>query len=224
MKTMKWRNLLKTEVVFLKQEIELKLAIEPQAIEKLINSSFFRQLQGRQQQKQLENTYYDTADWSLQHEKIALRIRKDGEAFIQTLKTKGKSDRGLHKRLEWEWPLAEHRLDTELIPIDHWPMHIQFSCLLPMFKTNFERRIWVFKHSDNQGNTAEIEMALDRGFISAEQTTKTIEICELELELISGDAELLQQVANLLTAECPSLTPCDVSKAARGFALLQSTD
>jgi len=206
----------------LKEEIEIKLLIQPQAIEKLINSSFIMLLNAKKETKQLENTYFDTDNWSLQGEKIALRIRKDGDDYIQTLKTKGKCDKGLHKRLEWEWPLAANNLNTALIPLEHWPLAIAYEHLKPIFKTNFQRSIWLFEHQDSQGNSARIEMALDQGIVSSDFSANTEAICELELELVSGNVNVLHEVANLLKKECPNLTPSDVSKAARGFALLKN--
>jgi len=206
----------------LKEEIELKLLIQPQLIEKLINSSFFRRLKAKKENKQLENTYFDTDNWLLQCEKIALRIRKDGNAYIQTLKTKGKCENGLHKRLEWEWPLASNNLNTALIPAEHWPLAIEYKNLKPIFNTNFQRKIWLFEHQDKQGNIAKIEMALDQGVISTDFSANTEVICELELELISGNVNALNEVAYLLKKECPSLAPSDASKAARGFALIKN--
>ena len=206
----------------MKEEIEIKLLIQPQAIEKLINSSFIRQLEAEKEYKKLENTYFDTDNWSLQTEKIALRIRKDGNDYIQTLKTKGKSEKGLHKRLEWEWPLDSNKLNTQLIPLEHWPVEVEYKNLKPIFNTNFERNIWLFEHQDSQGNVAKIEMALDQGVISSDASVNTEAICELELELISGHVNALNEVANLLKNECPNLTPSDASKAARGFALIKN--
>jgi len=206
----------------LKEEIELKLLIQPQLIEKLINSSFFRRLKAKKENKQLENTYFDTDNWLLQCEKIALRIRKDGNAYIQTLKTKGKCEKGLHKRLEWEWPLDSNNLNTALIPAEHWPLAIEYKNLKPIFNTNFQRKIWLFEHQDKQGNIAKIEMALDQGVISSDFSANTEVICELELELISGNVNALNEIAYLLKKECPSLAPSDASKAARGFALIKN--
>ena len=56
--------------------------------------------------KELINIYFDTRDFKLNQERIALRIRNKGGQYIQTLKTKGVSVNGLRQRGEWEWPLA----------------------------------------------------------------------------------------------------------------------
>jgi len=205
----------------LKEEIEIKLLVQPQDIESLVNSAFIRQLKAKREIKQLENTYFDTDNWSLQCEKIALRIRKDGSDYIQTLKTKGKCEKGLHKRLEWEWPLAANDLNTALIPIEHWPSQIVYKHLKPIFNTNFQRSIWTFEHRASQGESAIIEMALDQGVISSDLIANTEAICELELELVSGNVNVLLEVAKLLKKECPNLKHSDVSKAARGFALIK---
>jgi len=129
----------------------------------------------------------------------------------------------LHKRLEWEWPLAENNLNTALIPIEHWPLAIAYKHLKPIFNTNFQRSIWLFEHQSSQGCIAKIEMALDQGVISSDLSADTQVICELELELISGNVNVLHEVANLLKIECPNLSPSDESKAARGFSLIKNS-
>ena len=52
---------------------------------------------------ELFNQYYDTAERDLAHARVALRLRRDGEQFIQTLKSRGQSVAGLSERNEWDW-------------------------------------------------------------------------------------------------------------------------
>ena len=211
----------------MKQEIEIKLGLDPKAVEKLLLSKFFVRLEEGntlnrvlREKKTLSNVYYDTSDWLLHARKIALRIRTDGALFFQTLKTKGVSDKGLHKRFEWEWPLKENQLDTQLLPLEHWPADIAFDRLKAQFCTQFTRNIWLFSYRDDQGVESQIEMALDRGDVSSVQSSQRVAICELELELISGSANALHEVAGTLIAQCPELSPCDISKAEKGYQLL----
>ena len=65
-----------------------------------------------------------------------------------------------------------------------------------------------------------VEVALDRGIIEVTRHGQTAHqpICELELELKSGDNAALTALAAELGAVIP-LEPSDDSKAARGYAL-----
>ena len=93
-------------------EIELKLKpgkASPAELEgelsKLLKIKSFTRLS-------LQNIYYDTPELRLHREHVALRIRKNGKRYIQTLKTRGTSKNGLHQRGEWEWELESNALDT----------------------------------------------------------------------------------------------------------------
>src|SRR5690606_27081715 len=64
---------------------------------------------------ELYNQYYDTASRDLAHARVALRLRRDGEQFIQTLKSRGQSVAGLSERNEWDWYLQRPELDPALL-------------------------------------------------------------------------------------------------------------
>ncbi len=49
-------------------------------------------------------------DFALANSQVALRIRRDGERLIQTLKSEGASVAGLSERNEFDWPLKSNRL------------------------------------------------------------------------------------------------------------------
>ncbi|MFT5709237.1 MAG: triphosphatase [Oceanospirillaceae bacterium] len=205
----------------MKQEIEVKLSIAPKKVEKLLNCNFIIQLASKFEKKQLGNTYYDTAQLELKKKKIALRVRNSDGQFIQTLKTQGQSNDGLHQRLEWEWDLPTQQLDCALLPEEHWPQQIDTHQLKAIFSTNFTRQLWYFEHTSVSGVSSSIEMALDQGLVEVLGIDNTIIISELELELVSGDASALQEVAQILMKECVDLQTSDISKAAKGYALLR---
>ncbi|MEH6442448.1 MAG: CYTH domain-containing protein [Oceanospirillaceae bacterium] len=204
----------------MKQEIEVKLSIDPNKVAKLLNCDFIIQLASKFEKKQLGNTYYDTVQLELKKKRIALRVRNSDGKFIQTLKTQGQSNDGLHQRLEWEWDLPTQQLDCTLLPTEHWPQQIDPHQLKAIFSTNFTRQLWYFEHTSVNGVSSNIEMALDQGLVETLGVDKTITISELELELVSGDASALQEVAQILMKECTDLQPSDVSKAAKGYTLL----
>ena len=73
------------------------------------------------QRHELFNQYYDTPERELAQAKVALRLRRDGEQFIQTLKSRGQSVAGLSERNEWDWYLDKAKLDVKKLADDCWP-------------------------------------------------------------------------------------------------------
>ena len=179
---------------------------------------------------QLLNRYFDTPQMDLSQAGAALRIRQQtrldthGNAaetrIIQTLKTRGSSAGGLHQRMEWDWPLTEVALDPCLIQeseaLQQLSTDIDFINIDALFTTNFKRKVWLYK----QGDTV-IEMVLDQGQVASAE--HSIDLLELELELLQGDAEVLFQLAQSLAQQCPMLMS-DISKAERGYCLLALSD
>src|SRR3990167_3239704 len=66
------------------------------------------------EQRELFNQYFDTPARDLARAKVALRIRRDGDAFIQTLKSRGQSVAGLSERNEFDWYLERPELEPGL--------------------------------------------------------------------------------------------------------------
>lgn len=210
------------------REIELKLTIDRADIDGLIRHPLIsRYLSGPITRKRLVNRYYDTPDNMLRHHHMALRVRWNGKAYIQTLKRKGHGRNGLTDREEWEWPLEGPGLNTALAPMDFWPTDIQsrLDTLIPLFETNFERTLWPLSIPAESfpgiRMPAKIEMALDQGEIRAVagKCDSKVEILEVELELLEGDSNILHLIREEL-AEDVRLTPGDMSKADRGYRLL----
>jgi inorganic triphosphatase YgiF len=81
--------------------------------------------------------------------------------------------------------------------------------------TRFERTSWLVRRRDG----AVVEVALDIGQIEAGDATSPI--CELELELKSGQPTALFEVARQI-AQSMAVLPASISKAERGFALAQN--
>ena len=70
---------------------------------------------------ELLNQYFDTPARDLAQAKVALRIRRDGDDIIQTLKTRGHSVAGLSERNEYDWPLSKAKLDAKKLSAECWP-------------------------------------------------------------------------------------------------------
>jgi len=167
---------------------------------------------------ELFNQYYDTPDRELAQARVALRLRRDGEQFIQTLKSRGQSVAGLSERNEWDWYLDKAKLDTKKLTDDCWPASlagIDKKTLKPIFSTDFVREKAEIAWGRGKARVV-IEAALDLGRVVAGKQAE--ELCELELELRQGEPEALLELAVELAADLP-LMPCDISKAERGYRL-----
>ncbi|WVM89720.1 CYTH domain-containing protein [Halopseudomonas pachastrellae] len=73
---------------------------------------------------------------------MALRLRRDGDTYIQTLKSRGQSVAGLSERNEWDWYLKTDALDPALLDDSCWPAslaELDKQQLQPLFTTDFER-------------------------------------------------------------------------------------
>lgn len=194
-------------------EIEMKLALGETGPERLLQHPFLRG--GVDAAQRLANVYFDTPRGELEAARMALRLRRHGDSWVQTLKTSGEGAGGYSRRREWEWPVAGEALDraglAALPPIAALDADL-LARLEPRFTTDFERRAWRLELAE-----ATIEVALDQGEIRA--ADRRVPIRELELELKDGDPQALWSLA-LAFAETLPLRPADASKAARGSALL----
>lgn len=202
------------------KEIEIKLYVNNQIMEALRNFPLFvKQAKHSWQQKELFNKYFDTESYTLTAAKVALRVRKDGEQFIQTLKAKGHSLGGLSERDELDWYINSSQLDLSVLDTQHWPKDLATldrAALIPIFSTDFTRD-YVLVEWQVTDHMAQIEVALDSGLVKA--GNKQEAISELELELRGGSADAMLDFAIVLAKQFP-LIPSDTSKAERGYRLV----
>lgn len=169
----------------------------------------------------LFNQYYDTPARDLAGAKVALRLRRDGEQFIQTLKSRGQSVAGLSERNEWDWYLDKPELDLGKLDDQCWPAslaELDKRTLMPLFTTDFVREKAEIAWGRGKAKVV-IEAALDLGKVIAGEGEE--EICELELELRQGEPAALLELACELAEGLP-LMPCDISKAERGYRLFDA--
>lgn len=197
-------------------EIELKFIATPQAAESL-GSRLAAWPHQYSAPLALTNTYFETPDNQLRRWDMGLRIRGIGEAYEMTLKVAGQTLGGLHQRPEYNVELTRPELDIARLPAEIWPEGCDLNALQqqlkPLFTTHFKRERWLVTF----GNS-EIEVALDRGEVSAGEFSEPLQ--EIELELKQGDlADVLALAAELGQAE--GLRLGSLSKAARGYWLAQ---
>lgn len=193
------------------EELEIKLSLTPGALSQARQWLLAQAGVRAGSEKTLVNCYYDTPNGELNRQKVALRVRKAGDRYIQTLKTQGAFVDGAHKRQEWEWPLTGTDLNIGLLADTPIGEGVNLAELVPVFETNFLRRVVML-----EGANAIIECALDQGTIEA--GGNTWDLCELELELKEGKADSLQAWARELAAQIPVFLNL-ISKAEQGYAL-----
>ncbi len=166
--------------------------------------------------RQLANVYFDTEDRRLRSWQCGLRIRTQDGQHEQTIKCRGQTIGGLHQRPEYNLPLDGEWPQLAAFPAEIWPQDIDLGALQrdirPQFRTDFRRQAWRLLLADG----TEIELAFDQGFIEASGLQEPL--CELELELITGDALSLFNVARDLLA-LGNLRLGSISKAQRGYRL-----
>jgi inorganic triphosphatase YgiF len=193
-------------------EIELKLTLPPAQVD-----AFRRRMARRRSQpvtQDLLTRYFDTPDFDLGGEGVALRVRRAGRRWLQTLKTEGERHGGLSRRVEFEMPVARGVPDWSRFPpeaLDYVPAPLR-ARLVPVFETRFQRTAWQI--AGPRG--ARVEVALDVGEVCAGACRQPL--CEIELELKAGAVDALFVLA-LDWAAAFDCLPFDLSKSARGALL-----
>lgn len=202
-------------------EIELKLLVEPGDNEKLQRHPLIeRHADGKPKHADLVATYFDTPDFQLRKSGAGLRVRREGDKWIQTMKAGGSVQGGLHSRNEWEGPVDGElpnlpRLRDIIDSHSEWAALIGSpklaSRLVPMFTVQVRRTAWKLRVEGDQ-----IELVLDQG--SIRHGDKEVPVNEIELELKSGKPARLYDVAMQLLKDVP-MRVGHASKAERGYAL-----
>jgi inorganic triphosphatase YgiF len=197
-------------------EIELKLALPPQQV-----ASFLTLMARRRSvpvQQAMRTLYFDTPDFALSAQGVALRVRRVGRRWLQTIKTEGERSGGLSQRAEFETTIMHDTPDWSRFPAEALVLVPEAlrTQLVPAFETRFERTTW--QHS---GGGARIEVALDLGEIRAGERSQPI--CEVELELKAGQPDALFELAQGWVRHL-DFVPLDVSKAERGVRLAHGID
>jgi len=204
-------------------EVELKLGIAPKDVSRLLKHRLLAsQGQGQPRTMALLNVYYDTPDLSLHKRRIALRLRqvRNSSRWIQTLKTEGRAVGGMHERPEWETDTTEGVLCLDALPDKELRRYFADpglrASLQPVFSMEFKRTVIQLAWANGDS----VELAIDRGHISANGRAEML--CELELELKSGPPSRLFSVARILHRSVP-LRLSNVSKAQRAYRMVSGT-
>lgn len=194
------------------REVELKLDLEPEEDGGSARRDDLRALlPGAGETRRLLSRYFDTPHGALRRRGLALRIRRDGEAWTQTLKANDRG--GVFDRAEHEWPLDGDALDTKVLR--HTPARRHLDSVAPTLATTFERTSWTIERDG-----ASIEVSWDEGEATADG--RAAPIAEIELELKSGEPAALFGLAREF-AEVGRLAVGVLAKSERGFRLLDGS-
>ena len=201
------------------REIELKLRTSPQAVDRLLAAPLLAaSIRGLANAQSLDAAYYDTADLRLQKRGVSLRVRREGDRFIQTVKTTDGAAAGAFDRREW------HTIVPDLTPRPDWVMdsdargllgHLAPDELTEICRTCIERETRVVGYQ-HDGEIAIIEIAFDRGTLEAGDRTEPT--AEVELELLKGNKQALYALALTLHEIAPMQVEVR-SKGERAYAL-----
>ncbi|WP_425261183.1 CHAD domain-containing protein [Rubrivivax sp. RP6-9] len=171
-------------------EVELKFqvpAAKRAAVRKAVATAGARSVR-------LQAVYLDTADQRLAAAGLALRLRKEGPRWVQTLKGRGD---GLMQRLEHEVALPAQRGRPQPDPARHAGTAVgaRLAALLadgtPLqerYGTDIQR---LLRRVRTGGAT--VELAFDSGHITAAGLRQPV--CEVEFELVAGPPQPLLALA-----------------------------
>jgi triphosphatase len=198
-------------------ETELKLSFPPEAARRI---SAHPLLKGRVRPvvRKLYSIYFDTPGLELWQHGVALRVRRSGGRWLQTVKGGGTVQAGLHERVEIETEVAGPYPDCARIAEGAlariFASRELCAQLKPVFVTEFRRSSRLIELSPGVA----VEASRDRGEIKCGDVAEPV--CEIELELKSGSGWQLYEFALKLLETIP-LRVENRSKADRGYTLFR---
>ncbi|WP_367105875.1 CYTH domain-containing protein [uncultured Psychrobacter sp.] len=216
------------------QEIELKFLVPKARLKGLLRQAKVKS----SEVTQMAAHYYDTSDQKLAQAGIGLRIRREGDTWVQTIKAGGD---GIAARLEHNALLDNEQVqamlksqklmpdltiykDTSIEPLlADFKLKKLTKKLSRLYVTDIERITRLVTEDDN-GAKSSIEIAYDYGdIIHGEDDNQRQSIQEIEFELVSGDLDFLFTTAKTWCKRY-KLYLSTVTKAERGGLLLHNQD
>jgi inorganic triphosphatase YgiF len=192
-------------------ETEIKLQANPEDLDAVVRTvQRIAAVDGAAQTKRLESRYYDTLGGDLAAKQIALRVRRTGDGFVQTIKTNG-SGGVLFSRGE-----TEKAVDSFQPAVADDELGIPAADLREVYVTDIERRKLNACYPPGRPEGTLIELAVDVGEIRADGRRQPV--CEVELELLHGEAADLFDMGARLAEQVPLQLSVD-SKSARAQRL-----
>jgi inorganic triphosphatase YgiF len=201
-------------------EIELKFVLNEDAARDLKSRLKALNLsEAAPHTRNLRSIYYDTPDHRLRKSGTALRLRRDGRLWTQTVKAHGTINGGLMRAQEVNNPAPGGHLDIAKIPVPALRAEVEGAVngteLVPVCETQMKRTASVLTLDSG----ARVELAIDCCEIIAGQRREPFR--EAELELLEGDLDSLYDLTGRLFPE-GGLHLSTMSKSARGFMLAKT--
>lgn len=170
----------------------------------------------------MEADYYDTKKLDFFKRGISIRCRKENNHMIANIKSKEIYENGLFIRQELEREIES--MEKEKLNFLKWfkgttaekPLSDVLSvnnALVKVVETYFVREKIIFTYKESK-----LEAALDKGYILAGEQRS--EINELEIELLQGKKEDIQDFGENIIEKIYGLNPENLSKFARGIRLV----
>src|SRR5262245_26174563 len=198
-------------------EIGLKFVIDEPTVGRLwTRAKELKLVGGRRKTRTLRSVYLDTPEHALKNARIALRLRRVGRRWTQTVKTRAKLHGGQSQADELENPAPGGRLCLEAIRDasirDEIIRRVNGSPLQPVCETVMTRT--ASELSLDEGTRA--ALAIDVGEIRA--NGRSAEFREAKIEFVQGRPACLFDLVHALFPD-GGLRFSRVSKAARGYLL-----
>lgn len=198
-------------------EIELKFVLDEPAEKRLReNPALSRLAEGKAATESLHSIYFDTADRALKANGLALRLRRKGRRWVQTVKARRGLSSGLSSAEEAESTAPGGRLALDRVPDaairEALQRHLDGRAPEPVCETRMRRTTRALVLDDG----SRVELAIDVGEVRAGDRAEPWR--EAELELKSGAPAALFRAARLLFPE-GGLEFSTLTKAERGYLL-----
>jgi inorganic triphosphatase YgiF len=197
-------------------ETELKFNVPAARLKALAKPRFRGGKIGAPTEHDLVSTYFDTAKHKLMRHGLTLRVRRDGNNYVQTIKSANGAQFG---RSEWETEIKDNAPDLGKVddtPLEPFASKKLRRKLKPVFESSVHRTTVPLRI-----RRSDIELAIDRGHIVAGHRSTPIQ--EAELELKSGRPVDLFRIAKEL--ERRSQAELDMrSKADLGYGLAEDKE
>ena len=202
------------------RELEIKVQLSKSDIARLNRRLSTNKLtSGEPSRQELKSIYFDTPEHSLREMGVSLRLRRQGNAWIQTIKTNKAIRGGVSNPIEIEVPVKAGKPDLARFAHTELGRAVKKAVgeapLRPLFETAVRRT----KHSI-KANGSEMELAFDEGKLKAK--SKSRKLCEAELELKSGHISGLLETAERIFAGS-ELEFSTRSKSDLGYELVLGT-
>lgn len=198
-------------------EIELKILPDEPATEIFARVRKLGLTDGKRVTRKLRTVYFDAADHRLKDLGIALRVRRMGGVWLQTIKARGEIKGGFSEAVEVEAPVRACRPDLSVVLDTGLQQSISEAVGNDQLAAVLETAIQRTTQKLRLGNTS-VELAFDTGIITAGD--RSAPWSEIEFELVEGRTAVL---FDIVKAIFPSggLRFSRKSKAARGFMLME---